>query len=318
MTKDIWVITNGTQANQIQAFALASRLPGKKINLVRRIDNWQRFLTMKTVSKSPGLLSQLPIENLPKVVIGCGRHSIPYLLSLKKTYQDAIKTIYILDPRISPSYFDLVVSKEMDPVNGENVIKSFGSIHSLSTDYLQTKADTLTPLLSSLPPPYLFVSIGGGSKTCRYLFTKGRCLKLIKFLDNVISSFSGSILITPSRRTGNNNIELLSNHYANNKKVYFDQSGSSDIYHGMLGIASYCLISNDSINMLTEACIRDIPIYHFKLPYFIHSGKFRRFIKTLETRKLVTPFKEKFENTSHTVFNESIRISDIVKQKFLM
>ena len=67
-----------------------------------------------------------------KVIISCGRKSVIPSIALKKKYKDKIFTIHIQDPKVSTDKFDLIVCPEHDNLDGDNVIKTTGSIHYLN------------------------------------------------------------------------------------------------------------------------------------------------------------------------------------------
>ncbi len=307
MKPSVWVITNGTPGNLIQAKGIAEKLNGNVDYYQLPITLYERYFFMYPMSFSPTIAKKLPKQPPPDVVVGCGRHSIPYLLKLKRLYKNTVKTIYILDPRISSKNFDLVIAKTMDRAKGDNVIHSFGSLNTLNKDKLSSAANNLKDNLN-LKPPYLFIAIGG-SQTSSYPFTRKRCHLLIQKLEAIVESYPGSVLITPTRRTGVKNIKLLSFHLSKNNKVFFDENQSSSVYHGMLGLADCCLISSDSINMLTEACVRNTPVYHYRLPRFIHSIKIKKFIRELEDKEYIKPFTGTFAPWKKSTLNESKRIS---------
>lgn len=313
MKRKIWVITNGAIGNLVQARGLAENMRGEKQYFICKIADWQRLFTMRFISRQKNLLNQLPVSDLPDLVIGCGRHSIPYMLALKREYSKNLKTIYVLDPRISSDNFDVVVAKTMDRVQGRNVIYSQGSLHPLGRSHLKSEAAKLKRKIASLSPPYLFVAIGGSSRTCRYWFSSYRCRKLLRKLDKIIDAYPGSVLITASRRTGGENQAMLNRHFSIKDKVYFEAQASSETYHGMLGLASHCLISSDSINMLTEACSTGVVVQYYNLPGFIHSRKQQQFINELCDGGYISAISSKCEPRRDVTINEAPRIASLVE-----
>ena len=58
----------------------------------------------------------------PRIVIGCGWRSIPFVLAIKRASRGRTFTIQLQDPRINPKHFDLVVPPEHDDLRGDNVM----------------------------------------------------------------------------------------------------------------------------------------------------------------------------------------------------
>lgn len=313
MNRKIWVITNGAIGNLVQARGLAENMSGEKQYFTCKIADWQRLFTMRFISHRKDLLNQLPTSYLPDLVIGCGRHSIPYMLALKREYSENLKTIYVLDPRISADNFDVVVAKTMDRVQGRNVIYSQGSLHPLGRNYLTSQAEKLRNRIRLPSPPYLFIAIGGSSRTCRYWFSSHRCRKLLIKLDKIIDAYPGSVLITASRRTGGENQAMLNRHFSVKEKVYFDAEADSSTYHGMLGLATHCLISSDSINMMTEACITGVAVHYYNLPGFIHSRKQKRFINELCEGGYISTISPNLGSRRGVIVNEAPRVASLVE-----
>ena len=138
-TKPCWVITDGTPGMENQALGLAERL-GLPIAVkrVRLRWPWDRLASHMPVSPfglaSPG--SDRVEPPWPRVAIGCGRQSIPFMRAIKKASPQTI-TVQCQHPRVSPRLFDLVVPPEHDGLTGANVLPLTGSPNRVSPAALE-------------------------------------------------------------------------------------------------------------------------------------------------------------------------------------
>ena len=67
-------------------------------------------------------------EEIPDLVISCGRKSVVPSILLKKK-NSKIFTIHIQDPKVSLKNFDAIIAPEHDNLSGDNVYSSKGAIH---------------------------------------------------------------------------------------------------------------------------------------------------------------------------------------------
>ena len=89
------------------------------------------FYSSKIYPISEDLLTEKFICD-SKIIISCGRKSVIPSIALKKRFGKEIFNIHIQDPKVSLNNFDLIICPEHDNINGDNVIKTKGSIHYLT------------------------------------------------------------------------------------------------------------------------------------------------------------------------------------------
>ena len=75
-----------------------------------------------------------------------------------------------------------------------------------------------------------------------------------------------SLLITPSKRTGDDNIAMLRAAFANNIRAYVYDFVEENPYMGLLALADTIIVSDDSVNMMSEAHATGKPLYILPLP----------------------------------------------------
>ena len=111
-----------------------------------------------------------------------------------------------------------------------------------------------------------------------------------------------SLMITPSRRTGDDNLALFMDSFethntsttTKNNSVFIWDGAGENPYHAMLGWADYILVTADSASMLSDAGTTGKPVYIIPLEgghkridklhtNLIHRGVAKVFDGTLES-----------------------------------
>ncbi|MDC3177400.1 mitochondrial fission ELM1 family protein, partial [Pelagibacteraceae bacterium] len=125
----IWLLTDGSQG-------MISQTKGLGNELSANIEEFKTEIIFPWNRLQPGILpvfswifkNKLPINEIPDVVISCGRKSVYLSIYLKKKYPNIIN-IHIQNPKISSKYFSFVIAPNHDALFGENIINSTGAIH---------------------------------------------------------------------------------------------------------------------------------------------------------------------------------------------
>ena len=238
----------------------------------------------------------------PDVVVSCGRRTIPISIAIKQASGGRTRSVYIHDPGMAAKHFDLIVAMEHDKCTGDNVIKTRYAIHQLTHQKLEQAANRFVDKFSRYETPLIAVLIGGS--TNRYKITTEGMEKLLDKLEQFIVATHGSLLITPSRRTGTENIALLKERFSNIPNqvyIYDPDSEERNPYMAMLALADYIVVTNDSVNMMTEACFTGKPVYILDLPEhyntkparfankLLHDGTVREFDQSLDHWEYAIP-----------------------------
>ena len=99
--------------------------------------------------------------------------------------------------------------------------------------------------------------------------------------------FGGGLAITPSRRTGAENLKRITAPLAGSATDIWDGTGENP-YFGILALADALIVTSDSVNMVTEACATGKPVHVFDLEG--GSAKFSRFHEALRRKGMTRPF----------------------------
>jgi len=100
------------------------------------------------------------------------------------------------------------------------------------------------------PRPRIGVLIGGGNAAYRFAADDAHMLAA-ELACNAAAS-GASLLVTTSRRTGTENLEILRAALADTRTFLWDGTGDNP-YYGILGLADVLVVTADSVNMITEA-----------------------------------------------------------------
>ncbi len=274
-----WLLTDGSAGMLAQARALAETLGfscvEKKITLSRWF-SWQPNAFYASGFKHLILDYALDKKNSdslelprPEIVISCGRRAALIAMGMRHqltTQHPAPATyfIHIQDPQCRPENFDLVIAMEHDKLQGANVISVRRALHSITPEKLAVAREQLNGRFSTYAPPKVAVLLGGS--TNKYRLKPQAMKQIISKLEQLLAKTSCSLLITPSRRTGGDNIALLESHFRGHPRIYLYDGKEENPYLGLLAHADYIITTNDSVNMMSEALATKKPLYILPLP----------------------------------------------------
>lgn len=256
LKQSCWVVSeDGLIGTENQCIAVAEALncnfEVKRIQLNAPWNNLSPYIGLEqNWSFSPQLEGPWP-----DIVIASGRKSIAASRYIKRKSGKRAFTVQLQDPRVSPTQFDLVAVPEHDPTRGGNVITTTGAPNRITKAKLdEAKADF--PEFEKLASPRVAVLIGGTSKA--YKMSEAVTRKLA----NDLSQLDAGLMITASRRTGAQNIEILKE--ALSQHYFYDGEGPNP-YFSMMAWADIILVTADSASMLSEACTTGKPVYMISL-----------------------------------------------------
>ena len=310
-----WVVTDGKAGMENQCVGLAETLGLQPV--VKRIvlrAPWRQlspFLRhgLRWAFSSQGDAIAPP---WPDLLIATGRASIPASLYVKRASRAAGKptfTVQLQNPVIDPLRFDLVVVPRHDGLTGLNVMTTRGALHRITLELLAREAATFMPQIAHLPRPYITVLIGGSNAV--YQLTPREMLPLSQQLRASAKATGGSLLITPSRRTGAENLAVLRDNL-HDVPTYIWDGQSSNPYFALLGLADHILVTADSINMVSEACRTGKPVQVIDLPG--GSDKFRRFHQAMRDDGYARRFKGELETWSYRPFDDMTAVAERVQR----
>lgn len=310
--KICWTITNGFPGMQSQVSGLSDAigLPTVHKTSTRRWPwgwlglSWGNPLNQLTAESDP------LTPPWPDVVISCGRRSAPLALAIKKQNGGKTFCVHIQDPLLCRQDFDLIVAPDHDHLQGPNVISTKGALHKVTPQKLAEGIKAYGTLFQDLPRPYSTVLLGGA--TNRYKMPREAMDRLIQQILLIRDKTQGSVLVTPSFRTPFR--EILAKALEQEPRVFLADIEKNNPYFAMLGVGDYFFVTDDSVNMVCEACVTGKSVYI--LPLLGHGNtKPKKFIDGLIQQGIVRSFQGTIETWTYDPFNETAKVAALVREK---
>lgn len=310
----LWTLTDGHAGNRRQADALGAALncgPVKDWLLEPRLP-WSvsapRSFAGADHAFGPAFAQAL--TQPPTLAIGCGRQAA---LATRLLHERGGKVVQILDPRIDTRYWDLVVAPEHDRLSGDNVITLLGSLNPVDDAWL-ARAREAFAVFAELPQPRTAVLLGGSSSHAR--FDRSAFEVLASKLEVALAREGGSVLITTSRRTPADLIAALRHRYVETPGVVWcGEADGVNPYEGLLAWADRIVCSPDSVNMVSEACSTEAPVFVFD-PTRV-SGRPRRFLDSLLARGRIRTMDTQLAPFEVEPLRETARVAALVRERLV-
>lgn len=309
-----WVMTEGAAGMEGQARALAEAL-GFSNPVVKRIGlraPWRWLpnhpIFAQLAALAPGSDALAP--PWPDLLVSCGRKAALLALAVKRASLGRTRLVHIQDPRTGVSYYDVLVVPEHDDRRGPNVVVMRGSLHAITPEKLRAAATAVLPQVSNLPVPRVAVLVGGTNRYCRMTpdWTRAFCRQLAA----MVADRPCGLMVTPSRRTGPENVAALEAGLEGLPALLWSGQGSNP-YLGFLGLADAIVVTGDSVNMTSEALATGKPVLVARLPG--RSRRIERFFRSLEAEKLVRRFGGRLEFWPAKAICELPRVAEEVRQR---
>jgi mitochondrial fission protein ELM1 len=307
-----WVVTDGRAGilNQARGLAEAVGLP-IEVKTVRPRLPW----TLLPLTWWPAPFAALGSDSArfeppwPRLAIGCGWRSIPYMIALKRASHGRTFTVQLQHPRVATGNFDLVVPPEHDGLTGDNVVPIIGSPNGITREKLEAAAAKWRAAFGRLPHPRVAVLIGGKSKS--HSFSEDDAKTLAATLKTLITQGHG-IMATTSRRTGEAQTRIIKDALTGPNAFVWDGNSENPLL-GFLALADAILVTSDSTNMAVEAAATGKPVYIVDIPG--GATKFDRLHESLMKRGIARKFGGKIEPWSYEPLNETARVAALIRGK---
>ncbi|MCB1650582.1 MAG: mitochondrial fission ELM1 family protein [Alphaproteobacteria bacterium] len=302
-----WILTeDGLTGTENQCLGVAEALGiAPQVKRIKLRQPWKTLSPWLGFEQNWSFTPSL-IPPWPDLLICGGRKAIAAARYIKRQSQGKTFTVFLQDPRINPAAFDLVAAPAHDPVHGPNVIKTIATPNRITPDTL-AKAKEEFEQFKSMPAPRVAVLIGGNSKA--YKITPD----ITHNLASQLASLNTSLMITTSRRTGEQNTQILKNALSSKENVYFWDGSPPNPYFGMLAWADYILATADSASMLSEACTTGKPVYMIELEG--GAPRIKTLHKNLQDRGALKIFNAKLEHWTYEPLNDAQTIAQEIRKR---
>lgn len=312
-----WVVSDGRAGIEIQCIGLAEALGlAPEIKRVRAAKPWcwttpwVHPLPLLTLSRVSDRLRQ----PWPDLVITCGRQPIAPLIALQRRLSTGGRRrpmlIAIQDPTWVQHRFDLIVAPTHDRLDRPNVIESLGSMHRVTPERLAQEGARWRQRFDGLPRPLVGVLLGGTSRA--HQMTVAAAERLGRALAEMQRGTGGSLLITASRRTPPEAYRALLAELGTAPRFEWSGEGENP-YFGILAAAEALVVTDDSVNMTSEAAASGKPVLVFGIEG--GSEKFSRFHAAMREAGLTRPFQGRLERWEQPPFAEPQRVARLIRER---
>ena len=305
-TNATWLLTDGHAGNLRQAEALARALGVEDAyapTLQPRAPwRWLAPRCLPGAGHGLGPAFHAALATPPALAIGCGRQGA---LASRLLRQRGSRAVQILDPRIDPRHWDLVIAPQHDGLRGANVITMLGSLNPVDDAWLADAAARF-PALMALPHPRVVLLVGAPTRHAPW--SAAALQTHLEALRQRVHSEGGSLLATVSRRTPSTVIDLLRAQLRDVPGLLWDGHGDNP-YPGLLACADTLVCTPDSVNMLSEACATHAVV---EVMPFRASGRIALFLDRLRVlHRIRDPGST--ANTEVTPLRETARIAELLQ-----
>ncbi len=305
----IWTVTDGRAGIENQALGLAeaiqrltpAEITVKRVRFRSLFDRWPNALRI-----APDAMLTADSDRIgppfPDLVIANGRASLPFSTRLKHRSGGRTFVVQLQDPRTSLTDFDLVIPPLHDGLTGPNVLAILGSPNRITPERLVEGAGSFREALAGLPQPRVAVLIGGRSRS--HDLGAERAQVLADQIAEAVTDTGGSLMMTFSRRTPVAARAILTSRLAALPGMIWDGEGPNP-YFAFLDLADHILVTEDSVNMATEAAATGKPVQILGLDG--SSPKIEGLHAALQARGIARPFAGRLETWTYAPLNETDR-----------
>lgn len=308
-----WVLADAAAGNRRQADALARALG---VPVARTVEcslappwTWWAPRGARWLDRAlPGELVDAARRAPPALAIGCGRIAAAMTAWLRARH--GTYTVQILDPRIDPMHWDVVVCPRHDRLAGTNVIQTLGSIHDFDPARF-AEAARERPDLLALPRPITAVLVGGPTRAQRIdqAYVDALARQLATWREG------GSLVVIASRRTPPGLHAALRALLADGPGlVWTGTDDGPNPYPAALGAADRIVVTPDSVNLVSEACASGRPVHVFAPQPVV--GKLARFHEALVAASHARPMGPKPEAWTPVPLIEAPAVAAEIRRRF--
>ena len=307
-----WVLTEGHIGSENQALGVAEALGLSP--LVKRLRprapwKWLPPRLWPTPLRAPGPEGDPLVPPWPDLLITCGKRASAPSVKIRQMSGGRTFTVHIQTPPMDPSKFDLLVVPAHDGLTGDNVFVTTAAVHRVTPEKLSAAADSFAGRWQDLRRPWIAVLIGGANN--RHRLTPEITTRLADDLKALAARTGGSLLITPSRRTGAENETVLREALADTPGEIWNGDGENP-YFALLALADTVLVTCDSVSMTSEAASTGKPVYVIDL-----EGESRRiddFHRRLQDAGITRRFTGEIGDYSYTPLDDTADAAARIKE----
>ena len=306
-----WALHDGIAGHRRQVLALAQALfpDCRELALRARAPwSWLAPRRLPGAGQAFGPEFARALQAPPRLAIGCARRAA---LATRLLREQGSTVLQVLDPRLPPRHWDLVIAPEHDRLEGGNVIRLCGSLHPVDAHWL-ANARQARPDVGALPGPRTAVLLGGPTRAVP--MDDGAFARLFRQLSAWREAEGGSLLLVGSRRTPPAWAAAARELAEDGPGLCWLGPGDGENpYAAALAWADRLVCTPDSVNMVSEACATEAPVYVARPE--LAGGRIRRFLDSLLARGRIRPVNDRPEAFAVEPLRETTRVAALVRQR---
>jgi mitochondrial fission protein ELM1 len=312
-----WVVTDGRAGIEAQALGLAEAIAlltplsisRKRIKMRAPWGMLPRALPGDAFAKLDAGSDALAAP-FPDLWIGCGRLSVPLTLQVKQM-NAATFTVQVQDPRAPSALFDLVIPPQHDGLAGDNVFPIIGAPIRLPANPSVVREGNGSQ--------HVVVLIGGPNRA--FKLTRDDADTIAAKL-KALADDGAMLAVTTSRRTPPDVAERFFDRLHDVAGVFWRAGVDDDArnpYPAMLAKADAILVTEDSVNMATEAAATGKPVHILSLRRkpFASAAKFDAFHDALRRHGAARLFTGGLEKWTYPPLDETARAAAEIIRRWL-
>jgi mitochondrial fission protein ELM1 len=316
----IWAVSDGRAGIENQVLGLAeaiarltpAKIVTKHIHYAPAFAKWPTALRLVPDAMLSGDSDPLKAP-YPDIWIAAGRATLPHSRRMRRRAHGKTLVVQLQDPKADLKAFDLVIAPEHDGLNAAHVLSLLGSTNRIAPEKLEAAYAQWRGRIEAFQRPYVTALIGGPSKA--YDLSPDRAAALALQVKLAVQEAGGTLLMTVSRRTPAAAQAVFHDILKDVPGLFFDGTGENP-YFAFLQAADHILVTEDSVNMTTEAAATGKPIQVLAMDRIKSKAKFHDFHDTLQARGITRPFSGHLENWDYVPLNETGRAAQHVLEVF--
>ncbi len=315
--RSTWILTEGLAGTEAPCRGLARALGVEPVLKHVRVRQpwdslpgrlWLRPLAAPTADSDP---LRPP---WPELLISSGNVAAPLALAIKRASGGATRAVHVQNPKLRLDRFDLVIAPRHDGIAGANVVTTRATLHGLTPESLAQARRDWEPRLRHLKRPLIAALIGGSNR--RFELTPARIGALCESLRRLVHDRGAGLAVTPSRRTGAANTAVLRAELLP-AGAFIWNGEPPNPYLGLLALADFILVTQDSVSMISEAIGTGKPVYWLALPG--KSRRLQRFVDDLTADGVLREFRDAqtpLESWSYSPPDDTARAAAEIVRRF--
>lgn len=323
MKKTVWALFDDRMGSIGQAKGILQEL-GDDYEIVEKKIVYTKLAALPNMLRGRHFLTgidtkasdSLKTKDYPDIVLSVSRRTAPAALWLKRRSKGKTKIVQLMFPgKYGLKDMDLVVVPEHDrgKADSGNIFYITGCPHRITPATLEEARKKWEPVFASLPRPLTAVFVGGAIKNKP--FTDENAALLGDAVAKVQNQFSGSILITSSRRTGKAAEDIIMSRLKGIPAyTYLWGEKKENPIMGFYACADRIVVTGDSVSMACESCGTGQPVMVFSGKNWL-TAKHQRFVKSLIDGKYAIDINDKgiIDFKPEGCLNPSIAVADKIR-----